>query len=315
VRLAHPPPARPDAPLVRIVQADVPKAEKYDEADFANIVERYVVLTAKPVNPTAEIVVWSEGAIPDALGEYLASGTWTEEMIAGALAPNQTLLTGGYRFAEDSKGKSVAFNSLAAVRVRNGRAAIIAVYDKHRLVPFGEYIPFDALAARIGFKQLVHVGQGFTPGPPSRPMRLSGLPPFQPLICYEALFPGFIRGGARAVGFRPSWIVNVSNDAWFGTGSGPIQHLNLASYRAIESGLPMVRATPTGYSAVIDAFGRVVPGERLGHGAFGDIDAALPPALGLTPYFRFGEGPFAILLLVSLLGTLPLRWSFARRGR
>jgi len=139
-------------------------------------------------------------------------------------------------------------------------------------------------------------------------MTLAGLPPVQPLICYESLFPGFTREGARASGVRARWIVNVSNDAWFGTSSGPWQHLNMASYRAIEEGLPMVRATPTGVSAMIDAFGRIVPGKELGQGAFGVIDAPLPPALAATPYDRLGEGPFLIMLLLSLAGArLPWR--------
>jgi apolipoprotein N-acyltransferase len=105
---------------------------------------------------------------------------------------------------------------------------------------------------------------------------------------------------------RPAWIVNVSNDAWFGTASGPRQHLNLASYRAIEEGLPMIRATPTGLSAVIDAFGRTVPAETLSEGAFGVIDAALPPAAPPTLYFRFGDLAFLLMLLVSAAGA---RWT------
>ena len=124
------------------------------------------------------------------------------------------------------------------------------------------------------------------------------MPAFQPLICYESLFPGFVRQGAKAAG-RPAWIVNISNDAWFGKTSGPLQHLNIASYRAIEEGLPLVRATPTGVSAVIDAYGRVRPGARLGQGAFGVIDAPLPPALPPTPFSRWGETFFWGLMTLS----------------
>jgi apolipoprotein N-acyltransferase len=106
---------------------------------------------------------------------------------------------------------------------------------------------------------------------------------------------------------RPAWILNVSNDAWFGVTSGPLQHLNMASYRAIEEGLPIVRATPTGVSAVIDAFGRVEPGARRGLGEVGVIDARLPPALRPTPYTRFGDLPFTLMLLVSTLIGLTVR--------
>jgi apolipoprotein N-acyltransferase len=142
--------------------------------------------------------------------------------------------------------------------------------------------------------------EDFTAGPPPAPLSPEGVPAFQPLICYEALFPGLTREGARRSAERPAWILNISNDAWFGQTSGPLQHLNMASYRAIEEGLPIVRATPTGVSAVIDAYGRVLPGARLGLGDFGVIDAPLPPALAPTPFVRWNDGIFAALLLVSV---------------
>ena len=127
----------------------------------------------------------------------------------------------------------------------------------------------------------------------------------QPLICYEALFPGL-----AARGPRPAWILNVSNDAWFGRTSGPWQHLNIASYRAIEQGLPIVRATPTGVSAVIDAQGRILPGKVLGLTEFGVIDARLPSPVAPTVYSRLGDGPFAGLLVLS-----GLAWLAGRRRR
>jgi len=132
------------------------------------------------------------------------------------------------------------------------------------------------------------VGDGFSSGPKPAPIRPQGLPPVQPLICYEALFPGLARGGSHPAD-RAAWIVNVSDDAWFGRTYGPLQHLNLASYRAIETGLPMARATPTGVSAMIDAYGRIAPGASLPQGEMGVIDRPLPPALPATPFVRFGE--------------------------
>jgi len=134
----------------------------------------------------------------------------------------------------------------------------------------------------------------------------------QPLICYEALYPGFTREGEILSGRRPSWIVNVSDDAWFGGTYGPVQHLNLASYRAIEEGLPIVRATPTGVSAVIDAYGRVEPGMRLGQGQAGVIDARLPPALAPTLFDRLGETIFALMMLLS---AAVAALDFARRRK
>jgi apolipoprotein N-acyltransferase len=148
--------------------------------------------------------------------------------------------------------------------------------------------------------------EDFTPGPPPRPIAPAGLPPLQPLICYEALFPGFTREAALRSEIRPAWILNVSNDAWFGVTSGPPQHLNLASYRAIEEGLPIVRATPTGVSAMIDAYGRSPPGARLGLAQEGVIDARLPPVAEPTPYRRFGDLVFFLMLLGSAsLAALP----------
>jgi apolipoprotein N-acyltransferase len=293
LRLAHPAEPRPDAPWVRVVQANVDQESKYDETLFHSILDRYLTLTARPAAHRPDIVVWPEGAIPDAVNDYLAPNTWTQ----AALAPGQTLLLGGYRFAGDPDHPK-AYNSLLALRAQGGGLAVTGVYDKYRLVPFGEYLPAEGLLAPLGFKKLVHVTDGFDAGPPPRPIAPFGVPKLQPLICYESLFPGFVRQGAKAAG-RPAWIVNVSNDAWFGKTSGPWQHLNIASYRAIEEGLPMVRATPTGVSAVIDAYGRTLPGARLSQGAFGVIDAPLPPALPPTPFSRWGEIFFGLMMTLS----------------
>jgi apolipoprotein N-acyltransferase len=295
----------PRLPWIRVVQADVRQESKYDARLFTSIVNRYVALTARPSVRLPDIVIWPEGAVPAAMEDYLAPQTWTEDAIAGAIAPSQTLILGGYRFGNSTTGAPVTYNSLAVLRKLDGELQVAAFYDKFRLVPFGEFMPVDSLATRWGIKQFVHVGDGFTPGPRPRPVALSGLPTMQPLICYESLFPGFTREGAEITGVRAAWIVNISNDAWFGTGSGPRQHLNIASYRAIEEGLPMVRATPTGISAIVDAYGRVVSGERLGLGAYGVIDGPLPPALTPTLYDRLGDVPLFLMLIISLAGAAP----------
>jgi len=303
-RLANAAPVDPRAPWVRIVQAEVKQESKYDSHLFSSIVSRYVTLTAqKPAGREPDIVIWPEGAIPAALEEYLADGAWTRDVIAASLKPGQTLILGGYRFASDAKGAPITFNSLAVLKPDGKDLKITGVYDKFRLVPFGEFMPFDSIASRWGIKQFVHVGDGFTPGPQPRPLRVDGLPAMQPLICYESLFPGLTREGAALSGVRATWIVNISNDAWFGAGMGPRQHLNIASYRAIEEGLPMVRATPTGVSAVIDAYGRAPPTRRLGVGVYGVIDAPLPPPLNPTHYDRLGDIPFWLMLALSLVGV------------
>jgi apolipoprotein N-acyltransferase len=306
VQTRQAPPSHGPRPLVRVVQADVEQSAKYDEAYFRDIVGRYVTLTARPAARTPDIVVWPEGAIPAAVEEYLAEGTWTREAILQALKPGQTLILGGYR-VEGPSEKPVYRNSLFILRRTADGIKLEAVYDKHRLVPFGEFLPFEDLMGRLGIKQLVHVGDGFTPGARPRPLVSSGAPPLQPLICYESLFPGFaLRTGNPA----PAWIVNISNDAWFGRTSGPWQHLNLASYRSIEEGLPMVRATPTGVSAVIDAFGRIQPGASLALGRQGVIDAEIPDSRERTPYSRLGDLGFWIMLLLSV--SLALRHNVLR---
>ena len=282
---------------LRVVQANIPQSEKWSPQALPSIIERHVALTAQPSARPADIVIWPEAAIPDAIEDFLAPDTWSRTAITDALSPGQTLLLGAVRI-DNSKGAPLYYNSLAAIRRVGSDLQMLGVYDKHHLVPFGEYMPFDTIAAAVGFKTLVHIGDGFTPGPRPIALTVPGLASFQPLICFEGLFPSsFARTGAR-----PTWIANISNDAWFGQTSGPWQHLNLASYRAIEEGIPLIRATPTGVSAVVDSYGR--PAALLGLGKAGVIDADLPPALPPTPYSRWRDVPFWIFCLGGAIVTL-----------
>ena len=307
----------PGAPIVRVVQPDTPELASYDAAAFANVLKRNLDLTRQSPAPggrAPNVIVWSEAGLPDALEDYLAPGTSTSAQIVAALTPGQTLITGGYRAEPAAPGVYapdglVYHNSLVALSRTATGLAIAGLYDKYRLVPFGEYLPLDRELAPLGVKQLVHLGQGFTPGPAPHPIFPPGVPAVQPLICYESLFPGFTNDAARRAGRRPDWIVNISDDAWFGVTSGPWQHLNLASYRAIEEGLPMVRATPTGISAIIDAYGRTLPGKRLGQGVYGAIDAPLPPSLPSTPFEVWGGWIFVAMVLISLASSRPNRRS------
>ncbi len=311
-----------NAPIVRVVQPDTPELASYDAAAFARVMKRNLDLTQAPPapgDPRPDIIVWSEAGLPAALNDYLAPGTWTLARIEAAMAPGQTLITGGYRAEPAPPGGyapdgMVYHNSLIALSRGATGLTVTGLYDKRRLVPFGEYLPFDRELAPLGIKQLVHLGQGFTPGPPPRPISPPGVPPLQPLICYESLFPGLVHVAAARAHIRPNWIVNVSDDAWFGVTSGPWQHLNLASYRAIEEGLPMVRATPTGVSAIVDAYGRALPGKRLGQGGYGFIDARLPAALPPTPFEVWGGTIFAAMLLISLASAIPARHAALRRN-
>jgi apolipoprotein N-acyltransferase len=242
------------------------------------------------------------------IDDLLAHASPYGPRLVAAFTEGQTLLMGANRAERDLQGVDRYYNSLVALRREGEGLRVTGVYDKHRLVPFGEFLPFGDVATRLGLRSLVHMPDDFSAGPPPQPLAPWGVPALQPLICYEALFPGLTRRAAADDGAaRPAWILNISNDAWFGQTSGPLQHLNLASYRAIEEGLPIVRSTPTGVSAVIDAYGRVLPGKRLGLGALGVIDAPLPPALKPTLYARLGDLPFAGLLLASLAVLLAYR--------
>ncbi len=309
VRLGGAPGAAPDAPRIRIVQADIDQKDKWKPENLDQIVDTYVELSQRP--GTVDIVVWPEGALPAVIDDLLAPGSPYVDRFVGALAPGQTLLMGANRAGLSPEGGVDYFNSLIALRRVGDGLKVTGVYDKHRLVPFGEFLPFGDLATQLGIRSLVHMPEDFTAGPAPAPLRLEGAPPVQPLICYEALFPRLVSEGAGRGGFRPDWLLNVSNDAWFGATSGPWQHLNIASYRAIEEGLPIVRSTPTGVSAVIDAHGRIV-GDKLGLGDAGIIDARLPPPLKPTVYSRLGEAPLAAMLVLSAILAAA---GFARRAK
>ena len=310
-RLAHAVPIRPDAPRLRIVQANIDQKDKWKPENLGLVFDTYARLTAPPAQtptqPPPAIVIWPEGALPVVIDDFIAPGSPYAARLRDLLTPGQTLLMGVNRVQRSAAGQTLYFNSLMAFRREPDDLRVTAVYDKHHLVPFGEYMPAGELAAKVGFRSMVHMLDDFTAGPRSQPIAAEGLPPVQVLICSEALFPGVTRAGAVRSGQRASWIVNPSNDAWFGQGSGPLQHLNIASYRALEEGLPVVRATPTGVSAVIDAYGRTLPGARLGLGDLGVIDAPLPPALDITVFSRFGDLWCGILILLSGLFAVAYR--------
>jgi apolipoprotein N-acyltransferase len=294
--------------VVRVVQPNVPQVSKWSPDSFRKIVLQYVNLTARPGARQPDIIVWPEGALPTSAEETLTPDEWIEPAIADALLPGQTLLMGTYRAQARPGGPAAYFNSLMAVQRAGVGLKVVANYDKYRLVPFGEFLPLEPLLTQLGVKDMAHVGDGFSPGPRPTPRRVAGAPAFQPLICYEDLYPGLAQGG----GARPGWIANVSNDAWFGPTSGPLQHFNLASYRGIEQGLPIIRATPTGVSAVIDAYGRARPDLKIGEGDSGVIDSLLPVAAPPTLYSRVGDLGFWLLTLLGLAVALPWRRLRAR---
>ena len=305
IRLATAQPTLKNAPLVRLVQANIDQKHKWRPENLSEIVETYLRLSTIPGPHTPDIIVWPEGALPVVAEDLFAADSPYLSALTRSFRPGQTLMMGANRADLRPAGEVAYFNSLIVLRAEPDRLVRIGHYDKHRLVPFGEFLPFGDIAAQLGIRALVHMPGDFTPGPDPRPLALPGIPVFQPLICYEAVFPGLTNSVTRS-GARASWILNVSNDAWFGATSGPWQHLNIAGYRAIETGLPIARATPTGVTAMIDAYGRVQ--QKIGLGGVGVLDARLPPALAATPYSRHGEMAFWLMLIGA--GFVPL---WARR--
>lgn len=311
-RLATAPAPREAAPVVRIVQADVDQKEKWRPENLDLIFDDYVRLSRLPAPQTPDVVIWPEGALPAVIDDLLAPGEPYPVALAEAFAPGQVLMLGANRVGVSEAGGLEYFNTLVAFeRLETPGLEVVGIYDKHRLVPFGEYLPLGEIMTGLGLRSLVNMPADFTAGPPPQPLVLPSLPPVQPLICYEALFPRFTGQGAARGGIRAEWILNVSNDAWFGATSGPWQHLNLSSYRAIEEGLPLVRSTPTGVSGVVDSRGRLQAGAWMSQGRRGVIDAPLPPPDGPTPFSRLGNLPFAIMLLIS--GAMAVMSWFRRR--
>jgi apolipoprotein N-acyltransferase len=210
-------------------------------------------------------------------------------LIVGAARPASTAPT---------PGVVRAYNS---VYVIDHDGSILSVYDKMHLVPFGEYLPFQDFLESLGLMQLTKVRGGYVPGTVRKPMPVPRAPAFLPLVCYEIVFPG----EAVPRGERPGWLVNLTNDGWFGNSTGPYQHFQQARVRAIEEGLPLVRAANTGISAVVDPLGRIVASLPLG--TEGILDAPLPRPIDPTPYVRFGDGPVGLVMLAALALVLRRR--------
>ena len=210
------------------------------------------------------------------------------------MGPGQVLLAGSARRELTDAGGTNYFNALLAI---DSAGTVVATYDKAHLVPFGEYLPAPEAFRALGIASLTaRIGGAFTPGPGLRTIRLPGVPAFGALICYEALFPADV----VAPGDRPRWLVNLTDDSWFGTQTGPHQHLVAARFRAIEEGLPVVRAATTGISAVIDARGGLVASTRLQTAAA--IDIELPAAYPPTLFARIGHTGFFVMIALAFAG-------------
>ncbi|GAA0588232.1 apolipoprotein N-acyltransferase [Rhizomicrobium electricum] len=278
---------------LRLVQPNVPQAEKYLRRYKARNWRRLIELSRAPGDPT--LIVWPEAAPPFA---GLDEQPLALEQIAALTVGRQGLITGAVRVDYLSADKYRYFNSLF-VFGRDGKA--IATYDKYHLVPFGEYLPYEETLNSLGLTKLTGIDGSFTPGDGPKAYAVPGAGTLTPLICYEILFPGEVVGATR-----PDWFVNITDDSWFGPWAGPQQHLLVARVRAIEEGLPVARAANTGISAIIDPFGRIT--HRLGLNQTGTVDGPLPAAIAPTPYSRFGDLWFVLLVCANVA----LTWLFSK---
>jgi apolipoprotein N-acyltransferase len=293
-RLSLPEPPPVNDVRLRIVQPDVPQSAKWDPAEAERIVARLLAMSTAPGRAPTH-VIWPESAVPFLLTDDAELRAW----IGAAVPAGGALLTGAVRLGEDPPGPR---NALLAL---DDTGRIIAAYDKVRLVPFGEFLPLRSWLP-AGLRKMTAGETDFVPGRPRAALAVAGLPPLWPLICYEAVFPeapGAL--GLEGTPRNPGWLLTVTNDAWFGMSWGPYQHFLAARFRAVELGLPLVRAANGGISAIVDARGRVV--DVLPLGARGIMDAALPGALPPTPYARWGELPFAFALGLLLAGGIAAR--------
>ncbi len=301
------PEAAPGAPLVRIVQPNIGQDERgIDDAE--RVLEALIQRSGRP-GPRPRLVLWPEGVVRDYLEEgyplwiYDGHYPWvTRRRLASVLGPRDLLLTGTtpLRFNEHEE-VSGATNSVQAV---GPDAALHARYDKAHLVPYGEYLPMPWLLKPLGLARLVPGDIDFDPGPGPHTLRLPGFGSVGVQLCYEIIFSGQVVDRA----YRPALLFNPSNDAWFGRW-GPPQHLAQARLRAIEEGLPIVRATPTGISAVIAADGRLLA--TIPHRRAGAIEMPVPPALPPTLFARAGNWMALLVAIILVAAAVAVR----RRAR
>ena len=282
---------------IRIVQASIPQTLKNDPAERLANFRKQIALSSEPAasNVPFNVLIWPEAAAPP----FLDRDTGARMAIASVLPPNAIALVGSDRSDPPPGPLEHFWNSMVAI---DHAGVIQGNYDKAHLVPFGEYVPFRDL---LPLDKITPGTTDFSFGPGPRTLHLPRLPPVSPLICYEAIFPGAVIDPAD----RPQWLLVISNDAWYGFTSGPFQHFAIARVRAIEDGLPIVRAANNGISGVVDPLGHVV--RRLDLDAVGTLDVPLPRALPPTLYEQAGDAFFFGALPV-LLG---LAWIFASLRR
>lgn len=281
---------------LRLVQADIDQREKYEQTNRAGEFLKQIELTRAPGPEPITDAIWPETATP----YFLEQDPRALAAVASAVPRGGLVITGAPRATLPDEKPLRIWNSLDAV---DDSGKIVANYDKSHLVPFGEYVPLRAI---LPIGKIVGGAIDFSAGHGPRTIDLPGLPPASPLICYEAIFPGAVVDAAH----RPDWLLNVTNDGWYGISSGPYQHFAAARMRAVEEGLPLVRAANTGISGIVDPYGRIT--ESLALGVRGVVDGALPKPLPATLFARLGNGIALGLMALFGLAALFIRRRAAR---
>jgi apolipoprotein N-acyltransferase len=271
---------------IRIVQPNIGQQDKYDETFDATNFARLAEQTGRP-GSTPRLILWPEAAIPDNIGETWESSARSRDRLATLLGPNDVLLTGADKIFEEKRAKGIAterewIGAANSVFALNAQGKILWRYDKAHLVPYGEYLPLRPFMSAIGLSRLVPGDLDFWPGPGPRSHDVPGFGKVGLQVCYEIIFSGQVVDRAN----RPDFIFNPSNDAWFGSWGSP-QFVAQSQLRAVEEGLPVVRSTPTGISAVIDSNGRIV--QSLPYQKAGAIETHIPVAHKPTPFARYGN--------------------------
>ncbi len=283
---------------VRIVQPNIDQSQKWSPEFRQGTLDKLIALSDSRTDPETlgavsfRQIIWPETALPF----FLTEEPEALGRIAELLQPGTVLVTGAPRIDRSEDGRHF-YNSVYLI---DDRGNILDAYDKIHLVPFGEYLPLESLAKRLGLSDLFKGIGGFSAGPTRNLIAPPGLPSFVAVICYEAIFSGEVLDASMSK--RPDYLLNVTNDGWFGNTAGPYQHLDQVRLRAIEEGLPVLRAANTGISAIIDAYGRIVA--QIPTGTEGVLDGLVPSEHPDSPFtrrplaFQLSFVAFSIILLV-----------------
>ena len=287
---------------LRIVHANIPQKDKFDPSKYVEIVEHYFRLTMSEGFDDVTHVIWPEGAVPGLMLEDEGLMQALDQLMRSGKGKPPVFIAQTLR-AEMVPGREKPhyYNAAAAITFADGQAPqVSSFYDKQKLVPFGEFIPGGGIMEKIGLKSLSSALESMTPGRTGNVPSLEGLPPASIQICYEIIFPGFTPKFLRPSGASPQWILNLSNDSWYGNSTGPRQHINQVAYRAIEQGIPVIRSTSGGISGVVGPYGRLLKWRNIDEN--GVLDVRLPRSVQKTAYNNAVNQIITLLIGFLLLG-------------